>query len=186
MDVDHKPTEILQLPEENMKNKSEDITGGHSNIELMTDPDCSELQIVDAGETSSDVVEELIVGRTEEKYKIMSSLLEGISKKFSILPIYGIGGICKTTLARLIYKDPNFSGYSLVWVHVPQRFDLHKIRESIISQLHNKGSQQANPGQTMQSCLVKLLCGKKALIVLDDLWEDNQFLLQDLKDIYAV
>jgi hypothetical protein len=85
MDVDHKPTEILQLPQENMKNKSEDI-----NIELMTDPDCSELQIVDAGETSSDVVEELIVGRTEEKYKIMSSLLEGISKKFSILPIYGI------------------------------------------------------------------------------------------------
>jgi hypothetical protein len=173
MDVDHKPTEILQLPQENMKNKSEDI-----NIELMTDPDCSELQIVDAGETSSDVV--------EEKYKIMSSLLECISKKFSILPIYGIGGIGKTTLARLIYKDPNFSGYSLVWVHVPQRFDLHKIRESIISQLHNKGSQQANPGQTMQSCLVKLLCGKKALIVLDDLWEDNQFLLQDLKDIYAV
>jgi hypothetical protein len=31
--------------------------------------------------------------------------------------------------------------------------------------------------------LTELLSGKKILIVLDDLWEDNQFQLKELKDM---
>ena len=100
----------------------------------------SELEFVDAREASSDVVEEIIVGRTEEKGKIIASLLEGMSEKIIILPIYGIGGIGKTTFARLIYNDPNFKCYSHVLVDVSRRFDLNKICESVISQLSGKES----------------------------------------------
>ncbi|KAG2557098.1 hypothetical protein PVAP13_8NG091500 [Panicum virgatum] len=141
-----------------MRKESEDIKGQHQNITFMMGPSC----------TSSDVVEELIVGRTEEKGKIIASLLEGI--------------IGKTTFARLIYNDPNFKCFSHVWVDVSRRFDLNKICESMISQLSGKESQ-AIERQIIHSCLAKLLSGKKILIVLDDMWEDDQFHLQELKDM---
>ncbi|CAD6257254.1 unnamed protein product [Miscanthus lutarioriparius] len=112
----------------------------------------------------SDVAEDFIIGRTDEKKKIIDSLIEAMTEKIIILPIYGIGGIGKTTFARLIYNDANFRFYSQVWVHVSPIFDLKKIGDSIISQLPEKQRQT-----------------KKNLIVLDDLWEDNPFLLEDLK-----
>ena len=121
---------------------------------------------------SSDIVEERIVGRTEEKEKVVAYLLEAMSEKIVILPIYGIGGIGKTTFARMIYNDPNFNCYSQVWVHVSQRFNSNKIYKSIILQLSGKESL-ANESEMIHSCLKKLLHGKKVLIVLDDLWEDN-------------
>ena len=165
-----------------MGEESKDIKHQHMNINLMVGPGCSEVEFADARETKLDVIEELIVGRTEEKGEIIASLLEGMSEKIIILPIYGIGGIGKTTFARLIYNDPKFKCYSQVWVDVSQRLDLNKISESIISQLSTKESQ-ANERQIIRSCLTNLLSGKKIMIVLDDIWEEDQFHLQELKDM---
>jgi len=62
---------------------------------------------------------------------------------------------------------------------VSQRFDLDKIRKSIFSQLLEKDSQ------TKESHMVhnrtRLLSGKNILIVLDDLWQNDTFVLEDLK-----
>jgi len=149
---------------------------------LRSDPSCNELELNDALETSSDIVEEHIVGRREEKEKVMASLLEATPEKIVILPIHGIGGIGKTTFARLIYNDPKFKCYSQVWVDVSQRFGLNRIRESLISQLSRKESL-ANGREMIHYCLTKLISQKKIIIVLDDLWEDNQFQLQELKDM---
>ncbi|XP_039822646.1 putative disease resistance protein RGA1 [Panicum virgatum] len=159
---------------------AKDIKDQHLSTNLMVGPSCSKVEFADARETLSDVVEELIIGRTEEKWKIIASLLEGISEKIIILPICGIGGIGKTTFARLIYNDPEFKCYSQVWVNV--QLDLNKIRESIISQLSRKECQ-AIERQIICSCLMKLLSGKRIMIVLDDLWEEDQFHLQELKDM---
>ena len=164
-----------------MRKESKDITVQHQNTDLLSSPSCTKLELIDARETSTDVVE-LIVGREQEKEKIITSLLESSSKKISILPIHGIGGIGKTTFARLIHNDPKFKCYSKAWVHVSQRFDLNKIHEPIISQLSEK-ENQANERHVVHSSLTKLLPGKKIIIVLDDLWEDNQFHLMDLKDM---
>ena len=101
-----------------MGEESKDVKHQHMNINLMVGPGCSEVEFADARETMLDVIEELIVGRTEEKEQIIASLLEGMLEKIIILPIYGIGGIGKTTFARLIYNDPNFKCYSHVWVDV--------------------------------------------------------------------
>ena len=165
-----------------MRMESKDIIDQHQNIILRSDSSCNELELHDALETSSDVVEEHIVGRIEEKEKVMASLLQVMSEKIVILPIHGIGGIGKTTFAKLIYNNPNFECYFHVWVDVSRRFDLNKIRESIVSQLSIKESQ-ANERQMIRCSLTELLSGKKILIVLDDLWEDNQFQLKELKDM---
>jgi Cdc6-like AAA superfamily ATPase len=111
-----------------------------------------------------DVREEFIVGRTDEKNKIMI-LLEEVMKdyKIVILPIYGIGGIGKTTFAKMISSDRKFISYSQVWVNVSQRFDLDKIHNAITSQLSDGES--------------------RALIVLDDLWEECPVKLEELSTL---
>jgi len=57
-----------------MRTESTDITNQYQNIILRSDPSCNELELHDALETSSDIVEEHIVGSTEEKEKVMASL----------------------------------------------------------------------------------------------------------------
>jgi hypothetical protein len=166
----------------NTRKKSRQMTDQHQNFNLMTCSKYDALEFVDVRETSWSVGEQLIVGRKDEKNKLMDSLLEGMTPNIIILPIYGIGGIGKTTFAKLIYDDTKFKYYSRVWVHVSPTFDWIKIGNSIISQLSETGSQ-ANEREIIIGCLTKQLSGKKILIVLDDLWEDNQLRLQDLRDM---
>jgi len=147
---------------------------------VITRPRSNEVEHDNTEETSIDVGKELIVGRDMKK-KMTVSLLESMSEKIIILPIYGIGGIGKTTFAQLIYNDTNFKYYSQVWVYVSPRFDLDKIGKSIVSQLSAGKVNQVDEIHLISSCLSKLLSGKKILIVLDDLWENNTFQLEDLK-----
>jgi hypothetical protein len=156
-----------------MRLEPNDSTDQKQHSNLMTSSRCTEVEFVDTRETSSNVGEEYIVGRTEEKSKIMAKLKNSMTQRIIILPIYGIGGIGKTTFARLVYNDTNFKNYSRVWVYVSPRFDLNKISNSIISQLPKKESQIIEIEMTH----------KKILIVLDDLWEDNLFELKELKDL---
>ncbi|KAJ1267060.1 hypothetical protein BS78_07G026900 [Paspalum vaginatum] len=156
---------------------SKDIPNQQQHFKLMTS---NELQVSDIRDTSLDV--ELVVGRTEEKNKI-TFLLERIIEEIIILPIHGIGGIGKTTFAKLIYDY--FKTYYRVWVYVSPRFDLNEIGNSIISQLSEKESE-TNERQVIHSCLTKILSGKEILIVLDDLWEDNPFQLEDLKTMLSL
>ncbi|CAL5027869.1 unnamed protein product [Urochloa decumbens] len=147
------------------------IADQHQYSNFMIGSKSYEIESERSEETSLDAGKELIFGRHEEKKKIMASLLESMSEKIVILPIYGIGGIGKTTFAKLIYNDSNFKYYSHVWVYVSPRFNLDKIGKSIDSQLSGK-ENQANETHVIS---------KKILIVLDDLWEDNTFQLEDLK-----
>ncbi|CAL5027875.1 unnamed protein product [Urochloa decumbens] len=154
-------TKILQPPE-----------NGYNTVCGMTTQNA--LKRTEQHQLVTDVEEELIVGRDKEKQKIVASLLERIkSEKIIILPIYGIGGIGKTTFAKLIYNDTKFKFYSHVWVYVSQRFDLEKIVESIDSQLSRKENQTNN----------EQLISKGIVIVLDDLWEDKLFKIRKLKDM---
>ncbi|KAL8210359.1 hypothetical protein R6Q57_007091 [Mikania cordata] len=74
------------------------------------------------------------VGREGEKQNLIKNLLGGVSSKenYSILPIAGMGGVGKTTLARLLYNDQQVKGHFELqaWVCVSD-FDIFKISDAI-------------------------------------------------------
>ncbi|KAK1698394.1 hypothetical protein QYE76_015091 [Lolium multiflorum] len=171
---------------EKMRGDLEVITDQHKKFRLTEGTSANEPKVTDIRETSS-IMETQIVGRTEEKEEILSSLFDSMTEEITILPIYGIGGLGKTTLAKMICNNTQFNKYSQVWVYVSQTFDLKKIGNSIISQLSEKGKESVySEIQMIHKSLEKLLAGKKILIVLDDLWEGNDFHLESLTNMLKV
>ncbi|KAM0920468.1 hypothetical protein ACQ4PT_007489 [Festuca glaucescens] len=119
---------------EKMREDLEVITDQHKMFKLTQGINANEPKVTDIRETSS-IMETQIVGRTDDKDEILATLFEGMTEDITILPIYGIGGIGKTTLAKMVYNSSQFKEYSQVWVYVSQTFDLKHIGNSIISQL---------------------------------------------------
>ncbi|KAJ1267569.1 hypothetical protein BS78_07G066000 [Paspalum vaginatum] len=184
-EINHKPFSGMTIHEKmEMRIEPNDITNQKQHFDnLMTSSSYDEVESVDVRENSLDVGEGFVVGRKEEKRKIMASLLQSITQQITILPIYGIGGIGKTTFAKLIYNDTCFEYYSRVWVSLSPIFDLNEVGNIIISQLSGKESH-IDETEMIRNCLMELLFGKKnILIVLDNLWEDNLFQLNNLKDM---
>nr|ADH59449.1 Tsn1 [Triticum turgidum subsp. dicoccum]ADH59450.1 Tsn1 [Triticum turgidum subsp. dicoccum] len=164
-----------------MTTEVDNIANKHQQFNCMPgDSSKTIVQQVPDRETSSDVEPTLIIGRDEEKHKILSILSESNAEEMTILPIYGIGGIGKTTLAQLVFNDIQFRDYYRVWVYVSQKFDLKKIGNFIISQL-TKETSDIDDQQTLHNRLRQLFAGKSILIVLDDLWEEKQHELEKLK-----
>jgi transcriptional regulator with AAA-type ATPase domain len=63
----------------------------------------------DRDESYSLVREELVIGRENDKKAVIDCLMDSIvEENVSVLPIVGIGGLGKTTLARLVFKDEQF------------------------------------------------------------------------------
>ncbi|OEL18141.1 putative disease resistance protein RGA3 [Dichanthelium oligosanthes] len=126
-----------------------------------------------------------MIGREREKKDILTKVLQkNREQESSIIPIVGLGGMGKTTLAKAVYTDKETNMFDVkAWVHVSMDFELNKIVSSIISQV--EGSTPANDVdlQYLKSQLDRILCGKFYLIVLDDLWEEGMSKLENLMNM---
>ncbi|GKV46391.1 hypothetical protein SLEP1_g53377 [Rubroshorea leprosula] len=121
----------------------------------------------------SSVPEHKVWGRDEDKNSIVQRLLKdgGSLEQDFVIPIVGMGGLGKTTLARLIYNDKKLEGkFDLkAWVSVSDEFDVARITRTILEQVTKKKCV-LDDFSSLQEELKMELSGHKFLLVLDDVW----------------
>ncbi|KAL4600931.1 hypothetical protein ACB092_11G235400 [Castanea dentata] len=119
---------------------------------------------------TSSLVEGQTYGRGEDKNAIVKLLLESDDAQLSVIPIVGMGGLGKTTLAQLVYDEVSRHFDMKAWVCVSEDFDNLRLTKEI---LHSFTSESCDNNSTLDSLQVKLktkLSENRFLLVLDDVW----------------
>ncbi|XP_047080861.1 putative disease resistance protein RGA4 [Lolium rigidum] len=118
----------------------------------------------------SDVVGEKIELDTRAIVDIMLAEKEG-NANIMVVAIVGVGGIGKTTLAQMVFKDEiiNAEFDKTIWLSVNPNFDKVELIKTIITLTggeYGGGTALA----VLQPILTTTVKGKKLFIVMDDVW----------------
>ncbi|XP_074287463.1 putative disease resistance protein RGA1 [Silene latifolia] len=123
--------------------------------------------------------DEVIVGREGDINKVIHRLLDSsLQDRVTFLSIVGIGGLGKTTLAQLVFNDDRVkAAFPLrLWTCVSdENAEDFKVK-NILAKILGSASDNKHDGLTMDLVHRKLLGflgGKKYLIVLDDVWNED-------------
>ncbi|KAL0388820.1 UNVERIFIED_CONTAM: putative late blight resistance proteinR1B-16 [Sesamum radiatum] len=114
-----------------------------------------------------------VVGLDEDLIKLKDRLTS-LENKLQVIPIIGMGGIGKTTLARNLYNDRLIISHfdTCAWIVISQDYDVRAILLGllgcIVGKLTDDMLQQKN--SQLAVTLYQSLTGKRYLVVLDDMW----------------
>ncbi|XP_028073414.1 putative disease resistance protein RGA3 [Camellia sinensis] len=146
------------------------------------------VELADRRETSSALTQPQLYGREEDKEKIVKMLVENICdcQDVSVYPIIGMGGLGKTTLAQMVFNDERVECHFelKIWVYVSQDFDVKRVIKAIIESVSGRTCDASNL-DSLQKKLREMLNGKRYLLVLDDVWDDDQDKWDELKNSLA-
>ncbi|XP_068664339.1 putative disease resistance RPP13-like protein 1 [Aristolochia californica] len=160
---------------EDVLEKLDDIIDAGNDLRLREGVGGRTLEMKARPETTSLVDEDSVFGRDMDKETVISLLLSNdpINNNISVITIFGMGGLGKTTLAQLAYNDQRVKEcFDLqIWVFVSHEFDAKRVTRSIIESITNAKYDLLDL-DPMQRYLQKLLAGKKFLLVLDDVWTE--------------
>ncbi|KAL4601811.1 hypothetical protein ACB092_10G009200 [Castanea dentata] len=116
---------------------------------------------------------------------IIEELLTNVSDQdnLAIYAVWGMGGLGKTTLAQLVYNDQRVERHFEVriWVCVSDDFQIKRLVRAIIESMEGSACSlvELDP---LQQRLQEKLRGRKFLLVLDDVWNENHEKWDGLKD----
>ncbi|CAM0871143.1 unnamed protein product [Alopecurus aequalis] len=129
-----------------------------------------------------------IYGRRDELDKLRDMLFESnasgptnaprVSSDSSIpnvISIVGVGGVGKTSLAQLAFRDEKIRmNFSLrMWVSVSDTYDEIRVTRDILESLTDEDYHTVTEFDKLQNALREKIDGKKFLLILDDVWYDE-------------
>ncbi|CAL5391386.1 unnamed protein product [Camellia sinensis] len=146
------------------------------------------VELAERRETSSALIQPQLYGREEDKEKIVKMLVENICdcQDVSVYPIIGMGGLGKTTLAQMVFNDERVECHfePKIWVYVCQDFNVKRVIKAIIQSVSERTCEASNL-DSLQKKLRETLNGKRYLLVLDDVWDEDQDNWDGLKNLLA-
>ncbi|KAJ0630420.1 putative virus X resistance protein-like, coiled-coil [Helianthus annuus] len=169
-----------------IRTKLDDISSKRLKFNL-TASDTSHVDVGVKGEmpnreTSSLILDSSkILGRDEEVEMVIRTICNKDIGKYEngeirVYGIWGMGGLGKTTLAQLVYNQTSVAQYFDLqcWVYVSENFQVKEIIKAIITSI-DKSECTVTHLDVLQETLQSKLREKKFLIVLDDVWaEENE------------
>ncbi|XP_075099791.1 putative disease resistance RPP13-like protein 1 [Nicotiana tabacum] len=139
--------------------------------------------------STSLVDESEIFGRQNEIKELVGRLLsvDTNGKSLRVIPIVGMPGVGKTTLAKVVYNDEKVKDcFDLkAWFCVSEPYDAFRITKGLLQEIGSFDLKDDNNLNKLQVKLKESLKGKKFLIVLDDVWNDNYNAWDDLKNLFV-
>nr|XP_027120363.1 putative disease resistance protein RGA3 [Coffea arabica] len=148
------------------------LMGGGANIAPLPLPAISR-------ETDS-IIRQIVVGRSNDASNLVETLLSSSAKVVSVIPISGMGGLGKTTLAQLAYNDPGIDGHfdTKIWICVSEKFEVTRLFKLVLESLTKRKVKTESRDVIVQD-VRKELKWKRYLIVLDDMWDERSQLWDD-------
>ncbi|KAM7502936.1 hypothetical protein LguiB_001840 [Lonicera macranthoides] len=125
--------------------------------------------------SDTSVKEEMMVGYGDEVRKLVDRLT-GLQKRLELIPIVGMPGLGKTTLARQVYNDLNvvYHFHIRAWTRVSQVYQRRDLLLGIlISIVELTDEIYKMSDQKLLELLKKCLLGHRYLIVMDDMWDNR-------------
>ncbi|KAG6619533.1 hypothetical protein I3842_Q094100 [Carya illinoinensis] len=169
-----------------IRQKLEDIANDRTKFQLEERPEEIGVRARKRDDTHSFVLEAEVIGREDAKKEIINLLLSNsnVKENVGILPITGIGGLGKTTLAQFIFNDLKVREHFQLkmWVCVSDNFDVRKLVEKILESA-TKEKPNSVEMDTLVYTLRKEIGGKKFLLVLDDVWNEEVGKWDELKKL---
>ncbi|KAF3947919.1 hypothetical protein CMV_026019 [Castanea mollissima] len=161
----------------NVRDRLDAISKERSEFHLSEGVINTEVVDVQRRKTCSLVNESVIYGRDEEKEKIIEVLLTNVSDdqdNLAIYAVWGMGGLGKTTLAQLVYNDVRVEKHFelRIWVCVSDDFQIIRLVRAIIESIDGSGCNLSEL-DPLQQHLQEKLRGRRFLLVLDDVWNEN-------------
>ncbi|KAG4123591.1 hypothetical protein ERO13_D11G335350v2 [Gossypium hirsutum] len=120
--------------------------------------------------------EDDIIGRDDDKAALLKLVLEFQSEEnVYIIPIVGFGGLGKTALAQLVYNQEMVKNHFdlTMFACVSDDFDVKVIVANIIKSVTHQAPDQNLEMDQLQKQLRDKIDGKKYLLVLDDIWNED-------------
>ncbi|KAB1671029.1 hypothetical protein [Gossypium barbadense] len=127
-------------------------------------------------QTHSFELEDDIIGRDDDKAALLKLVLEFQSEEnVYVIPIVGFGGLGKTALAQLVYNHEMVKNHFdlTMFACVSDDFDVKVIVANIIKSVTNQAPDQNLEMDQLQKQLRDKIDGKKYLLVLDDIWNQD-------------